>query len=480
MRLLPKSLTGRLLVTAGVAIAVALVFAALTIGHVLERFVMHGLDDRLDAQIAVVARSARPDGTIDPALATDLPPYDRAGSGWAWQIITPTRTLRSASLGPADLPLPPGWDQPPRWDWAAHHHRHEGAPTRPRPLDGIDQSGQPVHYRILTLQTAAGPIDIVAAGPRDIVERPWRAAMTPLLVSLLLLGAFLALALLLQLRIGLRPLSRLTALLGEVREGRLSHVDVDEPTELLPLVEELNALIATNAQALARARGHVANLAHGLKTPLATLRLDLDHPQIDPEGRLAEQVMRMEGQIRHHLGRARAAEPGAAASTTVALRACVDDLAQAMGRIHADRAIVPQIDIAASVAIRCDPQDLDELLGNLLDNAWRWAHATVQIVADEEDRQVHIVIADDGPGMSDQEIGEALIRGRRLDERASGHGFGLSISRELVELHGGSLDLARSDLGGLEVRIRLPRIRDKAPAMRDEPDRASRDGPTRP
>ena len=459
MRLLPRSLTGRLLATAGVAIAVALFFAALAIGQVLERFVMHGLDDRLDAQIAVVARSVAPDGTIDPALATDLPPYDRAGSGWAWQVIAPNRTLRSGSLGPADLPLPPDWNSPPREDHDAHrHHRPWHDPARPRPLDGVDESGRQIHYRIVSLPTAAGPVSVIAAGPRDIVERPWRAAMAPLLVSLLLLGSFLALALIIQLRIGLRPLNRLTALLADVREGRLRHIDVDEPTELLPLVEQLNALIDTNERALERARGHVANLAHGLKTPLATLRLDLDHPRIDPDGRLGKQVARMEGQIRHHLGRARAAEVGDA-GVVVALDSCIEDLTQAMARIHEARAIEATIDVPAALAVRCDPQDLDELLGNLLDNAWCWARSAVRLSAREAGRQVSIVIADDGPGMSDRDIAEAMIKGRRLDEREGGHGFGLAISRELVELHGGSLDLGCAELGGLEVRIRLPRGR---------------------
>ncbi len=455
MRLLPRSLTGRLLVTAGIAMALALLMAGLAIGQVLERFVMHGLDERLDAQIAVVMRAVKPDGTLDPTRATDLPPFDAPGSGWAWEVIAPGRTLRSGSLGPADLLLPPDrWRGPPS---EGFHRRHPwDDPLRARPLDGFDGSGRPLHYRFIDLQTPRGPARVVAAGPRDIVERPWRAAMTPLLVSLLLLGVFLALALIVQLRIGLRPLNRLTALLADVREGRLRHLEVDEPTELLPLVEELNALIAANERALARARGHVANLAHGLKTPLAALRLDLGDRRIDPDGRLAAQVGRMEAQIRHHLGRARAAEPGGASSGLVPLRGCLDDFVQALARIHADRAIGVTIDVPDHMALRCDPQDLDELLGNLLDNGWRWARSTVRITASDEGRHARIAIADDGPGMSEQEIVETSIKGRRLDERIAGHGFGLSISRELAELHGGSLDLGRSDLGGLEVRLRLP------------------------
>ena len=457
MRVLPRSLTGRLLVTAGVATIVALVLAGLAIGAVLEHFVMHGLDERLDAQIAVVARAARPDGTLDPRRAIDLPPYDAPGSGWAWEVVAPDRMLRSASLGSAELPLPPDrhWAHP--FDQRSARHRPWGDPARPHPLDGIDATGRPLHYRIVELATPRGAVLVVAAAPRDIVERPWRAAMLPLLVSLLLLGSFLALALVVQLRIGLRPLSRLTGLLGDVRLGRLRHVEVDEPTELLPLVEQLNALIIANEQALARARGHVANLAHGLKTPLATLRLDLDRASADPDGHLSAQVARMEGQIRHHLVRARAAEPGAAASAIVSLRGCIADLVEAMRRIHADRGIRAEIDVAAPLRVRCDPQDLDELLGNLLDNGWRMARSRVLIRAREIGGEVRVTIADDGPGMSEAHISAVLTKGRRLDEQPSGHGFGLPISRELAELHGGSLDLGASELGGLEVGLLLPR-----------------------
>jgi signal transduction histidine kinase len=446
---------GRLLVTAAAAIMLALLFASFAISHVLERFVMHGLDERLDAQIAIVARAIDADGTIVAARAIDLPPYDEPGSGWAWELIGPARTLRSGSLGPAELPLPADRDRPPP-DPDDRHGRPWDDPTRPHALDGIDASGRPTHYRVLTLSTAAGPVRIVAAGPRAIVERPLRAAMMPLLVSLLLLGIFLAVALIVQLRIGLRPLNRLAGLVADVREGRERHLAVDEPTELIPLVQELNRLIAANATALARARGHVANLAHGLKTPLATLRLDLDNPRVDPEGTYVAQVERMEGQIRHHLGRARAAEPDAV-GTIVTLRPCIADLAQAMAWIHADRGIEGDIDVPETVAVRCDPQDLDELLGNLLDNGWRWARSRVAVTARDTERSVRIVIADDGPGMTADDRDEAMIKGRRLDERESGHGFGLAISRELAELHGGSLELAPSALGGLEVQVALPR-----------------------
>ena len=461
MRLLPKSLTGRLVVTAVAAIVAALILAAFAIGHVLERFVMRGLDDRLDAQIALVANAVRTDGSFDDRSRIDVPPFDTLGSGWAWQADGPGGTRRSASLGENSLPLPPDWRAPPAPlappppDADAPPRPAEPDAGHPRPLDGWDRDGRPLHYRVVTLLSPRGAVTIVAAGPRRIVDRPLAAAMAPLLLSLFLLGLFLALALIVQVRVGLRPLQRLRDHLAAVRAGEARRVDVAEPTELLPLVAELNALIDANDQAVARARGHVANLAHGLKTPLATLRLDL--ADRDPSGKLRAQVERMEGQIRHHLGRARAAEPGGAAAR-IELAPHLTDLTAALGRIHADRAVALRVDLEPGLRVRCDAQDLDELLGNLLDNAWRHAREQVCVVARREDRMVRIAIGDDGPGMRDDDIAEALVKGRRLDERDGGHGFGLSITRELVELHGGALDLGRSDLGGLEAVVRLPSL----------------------
>ncbi|MDO7843417.1 sensor histidine kinase [Sphingomonas immobilis] len=451
MRLLPRSLSGRLLVTAAVTIAVALLLAAFAIGHVLERFVMAGLDDRLDAQIAIVARAVEADGRLDAAKAIDLPPFDQPGSGWAWEVIGPAGTLRSASLRGGDLPLPRGRDWSP---FGRGDERHGRIRQRPHPLEGVDTEGRAIHYRIATLPTLRGDAIVLAAGPRAIVDRPLRAAMLPLLLSVILLAGFLALALIVQLRIGLRPLVALRQRVIDVRAGRIRHIRADEPTELLPLVEELNALIDANEQALERARGHVANLAHGLKTPLATLKLDLARFDAAGEGRLRAQVERMEGQIRHHLSRARAAEAGIMAGRQL-LAPRLHDLAAALSRIHADRAIVPLIAVDATIGVQCDAQDLDEMLGNILDNAWQHAKRTVRVKARAVDRMIRIEIDDDGPGLPPDRISDLNVA-RRLDERATGYGFGIAIARELAELHGGTLTLRQGDLGGLAVDLNIP------------------------
>jgi len=448
MKLIPRSLYGRLLAAAAVATLAALAFAGLAIGAVLEHFVMQGLDQRLDAQIVLLETAVRPDGSIDRARIVSPMPYDQQGSGWGWRIDTPGGTIASADL--------PRIDQPP--DPPHHRDRLRDDDDRPQPLDWRDAQGGARHARTLSIATSAGPVSITASAPRAIVERPIRAAMTPLFLSLALLGVALAVATLVQLRIGLRPLGRLRESLAAVRAGRAETVPADQPRELEPLARELNALLAENAAALTNARGHVANLAHGIKTPLATLALALGEQGRDPDGGMAAEVERIGRSIRHHLGRARADASGGAVRRRTLLAPAVEGVAGALSRIHVDRGITFTADIPPGLALAVDPQDLDELLGNLLDNAWRWAahRIALTVSADPATGRARVAIEDDGPGIKAEDRAEALRPGRRLDERGAGHGFGLSIARELVELSGGSLMLDSPPGGGLAAVLTLP------------------------
>lgn len=447
MRLLPRSLFGRLAILSGLATIVALTVAALAIGHVLERFVLQGMDQRLDAQIAVIQRAIGLDGQLDDGKMLNLPGFDQPGSGWAWRVNGPgdaVRTSADAGIADASLPVEPA----PRG-----RRKHDG-PAGPRPGEGAGRDGEALHYRILEIETGAGPVTIAAAGPRRIVAAPIREAMQPLLISLALLGLVLALAAFVQLRVGLRPLARLRESLAQVRSGERKHVPEDQPREIAPLAAELNALINQNEAGLAHARRHVANLAHGLKTPLAALSLKLAEDGRDPDGRLGAMLADIEGRVRHHLGRARAATPGGRVATP--LGPPLADLAEVLPRIHAARAVSCELLLEPALAAAIDPQDFSELAGNLLDNAWRHAASRLRITGGHDSGSVLLTIEDDGPGLSESELAEARVPGRRLDESGDGHGFGLSIAEELAELNGGGLTLDRSpDLGGLRVTVRL-------------------------
>jgi signal transduction histidine kinase len=314
-----------------------------------------------------------------------------------------------------------------------------------------------LHIRQIEIATTAGPVIVIAGGPRRIVEAPLREAITPLLVSLLLLGSGLAFATWLQLRVGLRPLRKLRTELADVRAGAQRHIPLDQPEEILPLAIELNALIDQNEAGLAHARRHLSNLAHGLKTPLAALGLKLAEPGRDPDNSLGDMVRHIDGHIRHHLGRARAAAPGGGGRARTRLAPAVQDLVGVLQGIYAERPIAISTTIDANIAVAVDPRDLDEMVGNLLDNAWRYAASSIRIEAIDSGAHVELRIDDDGPGLSAEAILEAMVAGRRLDERGDGYGFGLSICRELAELNAGSVELLRSPATrGLRVRLVLP------------------------
>ena len=457
------SLGRRLLLGASVFIVVALVFAAVVIGFVLHRFVQGQIDQRLDTQVNFLASTVRIAAAGDLSLdgSADGPPFDRPGRGWYWQVSGPRNVLRSRALGDdtldvSGLPLPPPPPPPP------HRTGSPPPPPRavppPRPADGPGPGGEALHYRIQHVVIDGVPVEIVATAPRAAVMGPLREAMTTLGLSLLVLGAALVLAIVLQVRLGLRPLDRLRGAIADVRAGRRSTVPGEQPAEVQPLVSELNELLKQNAANLERARAHVANLAHGLKTPLATLSVALSAGnEAKSDGKLAELVDVMERRIRHHLGRARAAALAGPTRSQTLLAPAIGDLGAVLTKVHAGRGVAFAADIPPGLAVACEPQDFDEIAGNLLDNAFKWTSRFVTVRAVAEERRVLLQIEDDGPGLSADQVPHLLQPGQRLDETAPGFGFGLSITRELVDLYGGSLDFAAAPGGGLRVSLRLPR-----------------------
>ncbi|MEE4454639.1 HAMP domain-containing sensor histidine kinase [Novosphingobium resinovorum] len=444
MRLLPRSIRSRLLIAGIVLTGAALLLASLMIHHGIYDLVRRSLNERLDAQIALLLRSVRADGTVDGAMLGDLGPFTQHRRGWGWTIETPARTYISRDAPQLDSIV---WEGPP----GREGHFRGGEESL---LAG--RTGES-YLRTLENRTPAGLVRVTAFAPIHVFDGMLRSALTPILLILGGLSVVLLAATCAQLHFGLKPLSRLRLALTAVRSGSLKRIPDSQPAELAPLAHELNALLDENEAALTRARGHVSNLAHSLKTPLATLSIRIAELDNDPSGRLTELVSQIDGAIRHHLGRARAASPGSPGGPVVSVAASVDELALALGRIHADRRIRFTAEVPAGLTLKCDPQDVAEMLGNLLDNAWKWARHDIRLSARASGKMACIIIEDDGPGLSAEAIEEALVPGRRLDERGEGHGFGLPIARELAELHGGSLTLEASPRGGLRVALMLPR-----------------------
>jgi signal transduction histidine kinase len=457
------SLSRRLLLAAMAFIAVAIVAAAIAVGFALHRFVQGQIDQRLDTQVTFLSSLLRAgdDGRLSLMGSADGPPFERRRRGWYWQVTGPKNKLRSQSLDGADLdlpdaaeiaarppPPPPRGDRPPK----------DGRPKdRPKPADGPGPDDDQLHYRIQQVTLSGTPVTIVVSAPRGAVWGPLREAMTTLALSLGALGIALVLAIMLQVRLGLRPLERLRQSVADVRAGRSERVPSRQPLEVQPLVNELNGLLDQNAANLERARRHVANLAHGLKTPLATLAISLSNPDRTHTDQLVPMVDLMERRIRHHLGRARAAVLNGPVRTQTAIAPRIRDLGDVLSKVHAERAIELMIEIPDDVVVACEPQDFDEMAGNLMENAFKWTNRRIAIRAMPDLAMTRLVIEDDGAGLRPEEIEKVLRPGERLDESAPGFGFGLSITRELAELYGGSVAFGTSALGGLLVSLRLPR-----------------------
>lgn len=453
------SLGRRLLLSAAIFIALALAGAAVVIGYALHHFVQGQIDQRLDMQAVFLSSTLRSDtdGILGLTAAADGPPFDRPRGGWYWQVNGPRNTLRSASLEGADLALPNIAGRPPPPPPPPDGHK----PPHPRsglsPADGPGPYGNALHFRILKAEAGGIPVTVVVSSPRAAVLGPLRSAMITLALSLGVLALALVLAVILQVRLGLRPLERLRSSLADVRAGRSESVPADQPLEIQPLVIELNGLLAQNATNLERARRHVANLAHGLKTPLATLAIALSERGRQSTDDLFPLVALMERRIRHHLGRARHAALSGPTRTQTPIATRIADLGDVLKKIHADKRISLTLDVPYEFAVACEQQDFDEMAGNLLENAFKWARSKVGVWARaDEDRWVTLMIEDDGPGLAPEQISQALRPGERLDESISGFGFGLPIARELAELYGGGLDLAVAQPSGLRVSLKLP------------------------
>jgi signal transduction histidine kinase len=277
----------------------------------------------------------------------------------------------------------------------------------------------------------------------------------------LMIGAALCMAAgLAVVRAGLAPFTEMRRRLGDVQRGAARQLLGDYPSEVRPLVRDLNALLAHHEAAVGRAIARAGDLAHGLKTPLAVLSHEADRAAVagqhDLAGAMTEQIERMRRQIEYHLAHARAAASGATAGARSSIAASVAGLSRTLLRLHADRGIAIDAAVAADHAVRCQPEDLDEMLGNLLDNACKWGKSRVEIASADGEGRIEITVDDDGPGL-DPSMREAVLqRGVRADEAAPGSGFGLAIVREIAGLYGGSIALETSPLGGLRASLRLP------------------------
>jgi signal transduction histidine kinase len=277
--------------------------------------------------------------------------------------------------------------------------------------------------------------------------------MTTLALILLIVGLF-------QISRGVSPVAQLRHRLASIHQGQSRRMDGDFPSEVQPLVDDLNALLAERDRVVERAQAKAGDLAHTLKTPLAILlqEAELADRANQPEIATAirQQVERMQRQMDYHLAHARAAASGAAPGTRCDVSEAAEGLARTLRRLYADRQLTIELTVPEGQAVRVERADLEEMLGNLLDNACKWAASRVSVSTEASGSSLLVRVDDDGMGVEDALLESVLQRGVRADETAPGSGFGLAIVRDLAEVYGGAIALSRSPLGGLRATLTLP------------------------
>jgi signal transduction histidine kinase len=438
-RVLPSSLVGRLVLAAGIWIVVSLVAAGVLLDAALSDRVDY--DVRRDAEVRLGALIGATSITADGRPTIQRPHgdirYQELRSGVYWQIAAADgNTLRSRSLGETALPATPALD--------------------PIAIEGPDDQHLVVLNRTLLLPGARTPLTFTVAVDRTEIEEHASRLAGSVRAALALLGVGLLVTVVVQIRMGLRPLAAVGRALSQVRAGHAAEIGGRHPAELQPLVDEINQLVRHNATVMERARTHVGNLAHALKTPISVLaaRTSIE------KGPLADvvraQTTIMSKHVEHHLARASMAGPEGGVYRRTPVAEVLQGLARTLGQIHVRRDLEIDVDAPGRVFFRGERQDLEEMVGNLMDNACKWADSRVRVTARSGGGRLVLAVEDDGPGMPEAFHGEVFERGRRLDESVPGSGHGLAIVRDLTQLYGGGVTLGRSALGGLIATLDLP------------------------
>ncbi len=450
-----NSLAFRLIAAASLWSAVALIAAAVVLSSLYTRTVERAFDERLSVYLRTLIGSLAqqsPPASTDPGNLGE-PRFELTYSGWYWQVREPDAgpvVLASRSLFADTLDI--------------------SAARRVGDLDGMvsgalsgpdDQS-----LRVLARTVDFDPehrYEVLVAGDAGELGDQIAAFRWSVVLTLAALGLGLVVATTAQIRWGLRPLDNVRRGLAALRSGKETRFEGPFPAEIQPLAKELNALLESNQQIIERARTQVGNLAHALKTPLSVITNEARAASGPLADKVAEQAELMRTQVNHYLERARIAARANVIGAVTEVESVVDSIVRAMARIHEDRNLDIGADVAAGALFRGERQDLEEIVGNLVDNACKWARTEVAVTVgctpardDESPGKLLIQIDDDGPGLTEAERAEATRRGRRLDETKPGSGLGLSIVTELVGLYDGRFRLDCSPAGGLRAEVELP------------------------
>ncbi len=437
-----SSLRLRLIMGGIAALAVALMLAGWGLQYLFERQFQRSLAETLQSDLRRTLAVIDVDAVGRPILSVEPtdPRFSIPLSGLYWQIGNAKGdVLRSRSLWDSSLPLPADELEP------GDMHQHVISGPGSSRLLAVEQTV------ILEFGSQPHPIRLTFAADLRQVEAARRSFVRDLVPALALLGAALAAAMWVQISVGLSPLAGLKSAIVRIRTGAATRIREPAPEEIAPLVDEINSLLDMQDRQLEKARGRAADLAHGLKTPLAALASDIEMLEHSGEHEMATRIGEVAETMRRHvereLARARLRQPGTLGPPPdVALRPLVETLVSIQNRTPRGRTLEFSLQVDEGATIAMEKADLAEVLGNLLDNAARHARSEIRITVS---RSGPVTIEDDGPGVPDTLTAVIVERGKRLDEQ--GAGLGLAITEEILEAYGRSLRLERSNLGGLSA-----------------------------
>jgi len=453
-----SSLAFRLFLWATGWTVVILIVTGIVLSTLYRNAVERAFDRRLDVYLrTLVADVASPEEGNDKfPQSIGEPLFDLPLSGWYWQVArldsTKPEVHSSRSLWDSNFP-----------------HLSDGSQTSAVPggyRQGYVQGPEDVRLRLAERTIDLGDDGrylISVAGDASEIDNEMRSFDRVIGATFGALAIALLLTTALQVRFGLSPLKRISESLAAIRSGRAERLQGDFPVEIAPLARETNALIDANRKIVERARTHVGNLAHALKTPLSVLVNEAAARADDPLAqKVREQTDIMRDQVARELERARLAARSTVVGALIDVSPVVTALARTMEKLHRERDIAIAVDVPEQARFSGEQHDLEEMIGNLVDNACKWAQSRVaiEVVADRFEGdgkpRVRIIVDDDGPGLSPSEREQVALRGRRLDESKPGSGLGLSIVVELAGLYGGVLTLGTAPIGGLRAELALP------------------------
>lgn len=436
------SLSRRMIGVAALWIVILLSIGGVALDRVLASVVTQSFDTQMSFVLNSMVLSAEigPDGEVGFNKQLNDQRYLEPNSGAYWQVSTPGQeTFRSRSL----------WDRrllasPAHSDVSVHVYDSKELDTTLRVAErDIELPGSAAVWRFQVAEDR-GLLDEQIAQLRRILVRSF---------ALLALGLVVMAAL--QTLYGLWPLRQIRESIAAMREGRIDRVSAALPQEVQPMVAELNALIDHNERQAEEARRHAGNLAHALKTPLTVILNAARDGSADLAPLVEREAATMRRQVDHHLARARAVGRRGHAHSRAAVWPALQSVERAVGRLYPDVRV--DIDGDEGAAVRVERQDLDEMIGNLIENAAKYGGGSVFVTVARDGADVDIVVEDDGAGIPEAERERIFDRGARLDTSKPGTGLGLAIVRDVAEIYGGSVALDESeDLGGLAAHLRLP------------------------